>query len=174
LKIKKRAPDDAMKALRLLAEKYIGKIAIAVDEDINIQDAENVLWAVAYRSQPYRDSEIVEAPLFALDPSIAPAGQARGLVNAGQQPRSTALLIDATMPWAYPPLSLPKKEYMDRAIALWQELQLPALNLKEPWWGYSLGYWTEEEEKEAELAVQGRHYETGEKQKRTRRPLPKL
>jgi 4-hydroxy-3-polyprenylbenzoate decarboxylase len=174
VKIKKRTPDDAKKALHLLAEKFIGKIAIAVDEDINIQDAENVLWAVAYRSQPYRDSEIADAPLFALDPSIAPAGQARGLVDAGQQPRSTALLIDATMPWPYPPLSLPKKQYMERALSLWQELQLPALNLKEPWWGYSLGYWTDEEEREAELAVQGRHYETGEKQRKTRRPLPKL
>jgi hypothetical protein len=45
------------------------------------------------------------------------------------------------------------------------------LNLKDPWYGYSLGHWTEEEEKEADLAVQGRHYETGEKQKQTRRPF---
>ena len=174
IKMKKRKPDDAMNALRALAEKYIGKIAIAVDEDINIQDAENVLWAVAYRSQPYRNTEIVDAPLFALDPSIAPAGQARGLVDEGQSPRSSALLIDATMPWPYPPLSLPKREYMEGALKIWSDLQLPPLNLKEPWWGYSLGYWTEEEEKEAELAVQGRHYETGEKQKKTRRPLKKL
>jgi hypothetical protein len=52
---------------------------------------------------------------------------------------------------------------------MWQGLQLPALNLKEPWWGYSLGHWTPEEEQEAELAVEGRHYETGEKQKQGRR-----
>jgi 4-hydroxy-3-polyprenylbenzoate decarboxylase len=58
---------------------------------------------------------------------------------------------------------------MEHAIEIWQGLQLPALNLKAPWWGYSLGHWTEEEEQEAELAVQGRHYETGEKQKQSRR-----
>jgi len=168
VKIKKRNPDDAKNALRHLAGNFIGKIAIAVDEDINALDVENVMWAVAYRSQPFRDMEIVEAPLFALDPSVAAPGESRGLTH-GKAPRSTAIIIDATMPWPYPPLSLPKKEFMDRALEMWRDLQLPSLNLKEPWWGYSLGHWTPEEEKEAELAVEGRYFETGEKQARTRR-----
>jgi 4-hydroxy-3-polyprenylbenzoate decarboxylase len=103
---------------------------------------------------------------------VAPPGESRGLTS-GTPARSTALLIDATMPWGYPPLSLPKREYMERAIEMWRDLQLPALNLKEPWWGYSLGHWTDEEEKEAELAVKGRHYETGEKQTHSRRPFSK-
>jgi UbiD family decarboxylase len=169
VKIKKRHPEDAKNALRLLAEKFIGKIAIAVDDDIKIDDAENLFWAMAYRSQPYRDMQVVDAPLFALDPSIAPAGTARGLVDEGQAPRSSAILIDATMPWPYPPLSLPKQQYMERAVEIWRDLQLPSLSLKSPWWGYSLGYWTEEEEQEAALAIEGRHYETGEKQRRARR-----
>jgi 4-hydroxy-3-polyprenylbenzoate decarboxylase len=169
VKLKKRDPDDGKKALRLLADKFMGKMLVAVDEDINIKDAENVMWAIAYRSQPYRDTEVVEAPPFTLDPAAVPPGASRGLVTRDAPPRSTALLIDATMPWPYPPLSLPKREFMERALEVWQSLQLPALNLKAPWWGYSLGHWTEEEEKEADLAVQGRHYETGEKQKQTRR-----
>jgi 4-hydroxy-3-polyprenylbenzoate decarboxylase len=168
VKIKKRNPDDAKNALRLLAGKFIGKIAIAVDDDINPLDVENVMWAVSYRSQPFRDMEIVEAPLFALDPSVAAPGESRGLTH-GKAPRSTALIIDATMPWPYPPLSLPKKEFMDRAQEMWRDLQLPSLTLKEPVWGYSLGHWTDEEEKEADLAVQGRHFETGIKQAQTRR-----
>jgi len=169
VKLKKRAPDDAKNALRLIAKTFSGKVAIAVDDDINVREAENVLWAIAYRAQPYRDAETVDAPLFPLDPSVAPPGAPRGLVDRDNAPRSTALLIDATMPWPYPPLSLPKRQYMERALELWRDLQLPSLNLKSPWWGYSLGHWTEEEEQEAELAVQGRHYETGEKQKRARR-----
>src|SRR6266567_4067112 len=169
VKLKKRDPDDGKKALRLLAEKFMGKLLVAVDEDINIRDAENVLWAIAYRAQPFRDSEVVEAPPFALDPAAVPPGETRGLVSRGKPPRSTALLIDATMPWPYPPLSLPKREFMERAIEIWQGLQLPPLKLKSPWWGYSLGYWTEEEEEEADLAVEGRHFETGEKQKQGRR-----
>ena len=155
VKLKKRDPDDGKKALRLLAEKFMGKILVAVDEDINIHDAENVLWAIAYRSQPYRDTEVVEAPPFTLDPAAVPPGESRGLVTRDAPPRSTALLIDATMPWPYPPLSLPKREFMERAIEMWQGLQLPSLNLKEPWWGYSLGHWTQEEEQEADLAVAG-------------------
>jgi 4-hydroxy-3-polyprenylbenzoate decarboxylase len=169
VKLKKRNPDDGKKALRLLAEKFMGKMLVAVDEDIDIKDAENILWAIAYRAQPYKDTEVVEAPPFTLDPAAVPPGASRGLVTREKPPRSTALLIDATMPWPYPPLSLPKREFMERAIDVWQSLQLPALNLKPPWWGYSLGYWTEEEEKEAELAVAGRHYETGDKQKQGRR-----
>jgi hypothetical protein len=34
-----------------------------------------------------------------------------------------------------------------------------------PWFGYSLGQWSEELDHEAELAVQGRHFEVGEKLK---------
>jgi 4-hydroxy-3-polyprenylbenzoate decarboxylase len=169
VKLKKREPDDGKKALRLLAEKFMGKMLVAVDEDVNVKDAENVLWAIAYGAQPFRDVEVVEAPPFPLDPAAVPPDVTRGLVTRGKPPRSTAVLIDATRPWPYPPLSLPKRQYMERAIDIWQSLQLPALTLKDPWFGYSLGHWTAEEDEEAELAVQGRHYETGEKQKRGRK-----
>ena len=60
---------------------------------------------------------------------------------------------------------------MDRAIEIWRDLQLPPLTLKPPYFGYSLGDWTEEEDKEAVLATQGRHYETGEKQAKSRKPF---
>jgi UbiD family decarboxylase len=170
VKLKKPKAGDAMKALNILAEKFMGKMLVAVDEDIDIKDAENILWAIAYRAQPFRDVTVVEAPTFPLDPASLPPDQTRGLMG-GKPPRSTAVLIDATMPWPYPPLSLPKKQFMDRAIEIWRDLQLPPLNLKPPYYGYSLGHWTEEEEQEAELATQGRHYETGEKQKAARKPF---
>ena len=32
------------------------------------------------------------------------------------------------------------------------------------WYGYNLGFWSQEEKDEADLAVQGRYYETGAKQ----------
>src|SRR5262249_27881815 len=114
VKLKKRDADDGKKALRILAEKFMGKLLVAVDDDINVKDAENILWAIAYRSQPYRDAEVVGAPAFPLDPAATPPDQPRGLVG-GTPARSTALLVDATMPWPYPPLSLPKRQYMERA-----------------------------------------------------------
>ena len=126
VKLKKPGPEDGKKALRILAEKFMGKMLVAVDDDIDIKDAENILWAIAYRAQPFRDVEVVEAPTFPLDPAAVPPDQTRGLMG-GKPPRSTAVLIDATMPWPYPPLSLPKKQFMDRAIEIWRDLQLPPL-----------------------------------------------
>jgi UbiD family decarboxylase len=172
VKLRKHQPDEGKEVLKALTEKYIGKVAIAVDEDINIYDLDHVMAAVAWRAQPYRDAEIIDTPLSALDPSVAPPDQARGLVN-DIVPRSSGLLIDATLSWPYPPVSLPKRQFMERAITLWSELQMPQLNLKDPWYGVTLGQWTAEENVEAELALEGRHYETGEKQRNSRRPFPK-
>ena len=56
--------------------------------------------------------------------------------------------------------------WSDRALA---GHAAPVLNLRAVVRLFRLGYWTPEEEKEADLAVQGRHYETGEKQKQGRR-----
>jgi 4-hydroxy-3-polyprenylbenzoate decarboxylase len=173
VKLKKENSDDGKNVLKALAEKFIGKIAVAVDDDINIYDLENVMWAIAYRSQPYRDAEIIDTPLFALDPSLTPPDQSRGLMDPKNAPRSSGLLIDATMPWPYPPLSLPKREFMEAAITMWRDLQLPPLEIKDPWFGRSLGHWTAEEDEEAELAVQGRYYETGDKFKARRREFPR-
>jgi len=52
---------------------------------------------------------------------------------------------------------------MERARKIWEDEGLPSLNPKTPWYGYSLGYWTAENEEEAEIALQGEHYKTGEK-----------
>jgi 4-hydroxy-3-polyprenylbenzoate decarboxylase len=47
-------------------------------------------------------------------------------------------------------------------------LELPKLKPQEPWFGYNLGLWSEEDEAEAELAVKGEHYQTGEKRQQQR------
>ena len=73
------------------------------------------------------------------------------------------LLIDATRKWDYPPVSLPRKEFMERARQIWEEEKLPKLSPRVPWFGYTLGYWTEELEEEAQLALKGEHFQTGEK-----------
>ena len=50
----------------------------------------------------------------------------------------------------FPPVSLPKKEYMERALEIWNELGLPPVKPQSPWFGYSLGQWDEELEEEAD------------------------
>jgi 4-hydroxy-3-polyprenylbenzoate decarboxylase len=80
----------------------------------------------------------------------------------------TSLLIDATRPWPYLPVSLPRKEFMENAKAIWEELKLPPLKPRKPWYGYSLGVWGEQDVEEAELALRGDHFVTGDKAKANR------
>ena len=62
----------------------------------------------------------------------------------------------------------PKRDYMEKAREIWEELGLPRLSPKPPWYGYSLGDWDTELEEEAKLAVKGEYLRNGEKLK-TRR-----
>ncbi|MET0691006.1 MAG: hypothetical protein ABWZ38_08230, partial [Candidatus Binatia bacterium] len=105
--------------------------------------------------------------------SVFPPGQEAGN-SLDEIAGSSAMLIDATRKWDYPPVSLPKREYMERAKQLWERLELPKLKPQEPWFGYNLGLWSEEDESEAALAVQGEHYQTGEKRLQQRVRVKKL
>jgi 4-hydroxy-3-polyprenylbenzoate decarboxylase len=71
------------------------------------------------------------------------------------------VLIDATLKEDFPPISLPKREYMERAKVIWEELGLPKLKPEAPWFGYSLGEWPAEMEEAAQRAVRGDYFETG-------------
>ncbi|MFP6736074.1 MAG: hypothetical protein VB959_19825, partial [Rhodospirillales bacterium] len=61
----------------------------------------------------------------------------------------------------FPPISLPKKEFMEHAADIWAELGLPELKPEAPWHGYDLGEWTDEMEAMAVRATRGDYWETG-------------
>lgn len=162
------SPGQAWQALYAAAgyEPSMGKIIIAVDDDIDPADLESLVWALAFRTQPARDMQVIGGRLPRLDPSApepVPGGD-------GNDARASALLIDATRSKPYPPISLPTAEHMEKALAIWSELGLPALNLIEPWHGYELGAWTADNREHAELAALGRYLETGAKLARQGRP----
>ena len=142
-----------------------GKMFVVVDEDIDPHDPDSVNWALVYRMQPDRDIRVTPGKVVALDPSSAPPSQERELL---QLPYSSAVMINATRKWDYPPVSLPKREFMERARQIWEEEGLPPLTPKVPWFGYSLGYWTEQDEEEAQLALKGEHFQTGKKMEQGR------
>jgi hypothetical protein len=77
--------------------------------------------------------------------------------------------MDATLKEDFPPVSLPKKPFMERAKKIWEELGLPALKPEQPWFGYSLGEWPEELDAAAERAVRGDYFETGKEIAKRRR-----
>jgi len=74
----------------------------------------------------------------------------------------STLLIDATLKYPMAPLALPAKEFMERAQALWEELDLPTLNVRSPWFGYSLGDWNDIWDEFARNAVEGAWARNGE------------
>ncbi len=148
----------------------VTKIVIAVDDDIDPQDAASVNWAMSFRMQPYRDVRIHTYPAEGFldwsmgDPSIVSPAEiaARASEFAKHPPTQSMMLINATMKWDFRPMSLPSKEFMDHALELWQELKLPQLRLREPWWGRKYALWSEDEEQRARMAVEGRWLEVGE------------
>ena len=148
-------PWDAMYAL--LGTRTRSKIIVAVDDDIDAEDPMAVNWAIVNRSQPHRDIRIIQ-------PRPLPHGPLRFIADGNSYDKTdSALLIDATAKGPFPPISLPAREYMEHAKELWKELDLPTLELKNPWFGYSLGLWTAEAQEEARLATEGRYFETGKK-----------
>ncbi len=171
IQMKKEKPEDSKLVLDALEnmDSFNGKIAIVVDEDINPKDPDAVNWALSFRMQPHRDLRIIKTRCLHLDPSVMHPAEIEKLEGPKARLEGSSLLIDATKKWLYPPVSLPKKEFMERALEIWKREGLPELKLKEPWHGYGLGYWTEEEEEEAGLALEGKHYLTGEKMASRRR-----
>jgi hypothetical protein len=126
-----------------------------------------VMWALCYRMKPHLDVQIVPGRDKAHSPPFhqieLPAGyQARG--------DDSLMLINATLKEPYPPVALPKREYMERAKELWEELGLPKLKPEAPWYGYSLGDWSESLQAESDLALRGGYWETGAKQAERRIP----
>jgi len=127
----------------------IGKYVIGVSEDIDANNLDAVFWSLAYRANPIEDVHI--APYR----------------SAGHGPKSegggveSTMLIDATQKTADPPISLPKREFMERARAIWEELKLPPITARQPWHGYSLGDWDAVWDTFAERAVAGQWEQTG-------------
>lgn len=138
----------------------IGKIVIAVDEDIDPGNLDAVWWAIAYRCRPHKDIQVL-------------TGQYRGhgppFIDNPYDWEDSAMLIDATLSFDLPPVSLPTREVMERAKILWEKIaerhELPDLTPESPWHGYVIteSEWTEEFAEEAQLALDGRYYETGTK-----------
>jgi UbiD family decarboxylase len=135
-------------AATLLAD--CGKICIALSEDIDPTNADAVFWSLAYRSNPIEDVH------------VAPHRSAGHGPKSRPREEDSGLLIDATLKHSAPPLALPAREFMERARAIWQELELPALAPQPPWHGYSLGDWSQAWDVYAKRAVAGKWQQSGE------------
>jgi 4-hydroxy-3-polyprenylbenzoate decarboxylase len=168
IRMKKTNPAQPWQALQAAVafDPSHGKILVAVDEDIDPEDANSVNWALSFRMQPHRDLKITTHKFAGLDPSAAPPGSSHTEARFPSPTGCSALLMDATRKWPYPPVALPAKKYMEDAKELWEKLGLPPLQPKMPWYGYSLGHWSEEDEEHAEWAVSGQQARVAERLKK--------
>jgi 4-hydroxy-3-polyprenylbenzoate decarboxylase len=164
--LKKRNDEDPWGVMQAVLDygDRVGKMIVAVDEDINVRDPVAVTWAITHRSQPHKDVKIVRDRPF----GATPIGMVATHPSSRYDNSESSLLIDATRKADFPPLSLPKKEYMVRAREIWEELGLPKLEPQEPWHGYLMGLWPEDLAQEAELAAHSEHEKVWEKLRKTR------
>jgi len=92
--LKQRYPGHAKQVAHIASQcgaaAYNGRYVIVVDDDINIYDINDVLWAVLTRSDPVDDIEFIRRAWSSpLDP----------VVPHGAIPFNSRAIIDATIPW---------------------------------------------------------------------------
>jgi 4-hydroxy-3-polyprenylbenzoate decarboxylase len=138
--------------------RFAGKWIIAVDPDIDPENADALFWAMSYRCQPQHDLRLLPHK----DPGHGP----RGPHDGGE---TAAVLVNAMLKGPYAPVALPKREFMDEARAIWERLGLPALTPQPPWHGYDLGHWPAELERQARMAVASDYFALGDELARQRR-----
>ncbi|MDZ4344884.1 MAG: UbiD family decarboxylase, partial [Candidatus Binatia bacterium] len=93
---------------------YAGKYVVVVDDDIDVSNLEEVVWAMITRSDPATSIDIIHnAWSTPLDPRIPPEQRAKGEMT------NSRAIIDATRPYAwrdkFPPVNMPSPESARRA-----------------------------------------------------------
>jgi 4-hydroxy-3-polyprenylbenzoate decarboxylase len=74
------------------AGAYMGRIVVVVEDDIDVTDLQEVMWAVVTRGDPERSIDIIKRAWSGpIDPAIHP----------DEKGHNSRLLIDATRPWEW-------------------------------------------------------------------------
>jgi 4-hydroxy-3-polyprenylbenzoate decarboxylase len=138
--------------------RFAGKWIIAVDDDIDPENADALFWAMSYRCQPQHDMRVLDRK----DPGHGP----RGPHDNGE---SASVLINALLKGDFAPVALPKREFMENAKAIWERLGLPPLKPETPWHGYDLGVWPKNLERQASMAARSEYFDFSDELIRGRR-----
>jgi UbiD family decarboxylase len=121
--IKQRYAGHARQAGHLLSQcgvgAYMSRYSVVVDDDIDPSNLQEVMWAVATRTDPAVDIDIIHRgvgskndPMFVAYPYDAPL--------------SSKAVIDACRPWdhldEFPIVAEASKELQDKTRAKWKDL----------------------------------------------------
>ena len=108
------AKQAGMLAMQCHAGAYLGRYVIVVDDDIDVYEFNQVLWAISTRVDPVKDIEIVKSCWSGpLDPIIPP----------GEKGFASRAIIDATKPYnwyaQFPPSITIQPELKARVRQKW-------------------------------------------------------
>jgi 4-hydroxy-3-polyprenylbenzoate decarboxylase len=100
---------------------YAGKYVVVVDDDIDVSNLEDLMWAVCTRSDPVTSIDFIRnAWSTPLDPSISPYDKEKGDFT------NSRAIIDACRPYhwrdRYPIVNMPKPETAKKAKELFSWL----------------------------------------------------
>jgi 4-hydroxy-3-polyprenylbenzoate decarboxylase len=119
--IKQRYPGHAKQAAVVASQchagAYLGRYVIVVDDDIDPSNTDDVIWAMASRSDPDTDIDIIRRCWSGpLDPIIQP----------GKKGFNSRAIIDACRPFEwmkdFPPVAESSKEVLDATAKKWGEI----------------------------------------------------
>lgn len=119
--IKQRYPGHSRQAGFIASQcrssAYAGKYVLVVDDDVNVADLDELMWAVCSRSDPATSIDIIRnAWSTPLDPSIPPWEKDKGNFT------NSRAIIDACRPFhwkdQYPTVNMPKPDTTKRAKEL--------------------------------------------------------
>jgi UbiD family decarboxylase len=113
--VKQRYPGHAAQVGQLAtfcySAAYMGRVVVVVDEDIDVYDERQVLWAIATRCDPERDVTIVPRTWStSLDP----------IIPAERKGFNSRMILDATRPWEW-------REKFPHVVGLTREEEQEAL-----------------------------------------------
>jgi UbiD family decarboxylase len=128
-----------------------GKIGIAVNEDVDPENSDALFWAMAFRMNPAEDLQVLKHRSGGHGPER----------EHETDEEDATLLIDATTKDVLPPFALPKREYMEGARKIWDEIGLPKLRPQAPWFGSPVGDWLAQWDEGGRRAATGGYLENG-------------
>ena len=120
--IKQRYPGHAKQAGHIACQchvgAYAGKYVIVTDEDVDVSDLEELIWAMLTRSDPATSIDIINnAWSTHLDPRIPPWEKEKGNLT------NSRAIIDACRPFhwkdEFPPVNAPSREVAQESREKW-------------------------------------------------------
>ena len=98
---------------------YLGRITIVVDDDIDITDPAEILWALATRWDPKTQTDIIDGCYSGyIDPVVSPEKRLANDIT------SSRIIIYAVRPWAwkdkFPRVNVVDEKYKNEIAAKWR------------------------------------------------------